>query len=574
MRTWGLPVMVTMLVLAAHASAQGRPVEETELPRSVAEEAVEFFNDPGIVRFNGPATVPAGRVIVADVAMLGGPFVVSGRIDGDLLVVNGDLQLLAGGLVEGDVMVIGGRLLPVDAPGITGDLAVFDEPLRYVRRGDLISVSEVPSDSRGGLRSDLGWGRSRLTIRAGTSYNRVEGLPVVFGPIVETRGSTPLVFEALGTWRTESSLNDEDLGYRVRLEQRWKRSSSVAIGVGVHSLIEPIESWGLTDTETSLATFLLHKDFRDHFERTGWSVWSVASLAASRLILTAEYRDEDHRAVPVGSPWTFRKNDHPWRPQPVVGQGSLRTLSARIELDWRNDRDNPTDGWFARARLTRGLSGEIVAPALTTPFPSAPAYERRELPHDFTHGFLDLRRYNRVSPDADLRLRLLWSGRLGDAPLPPQYQSALGGEGSLPGYPLMSLDCGARTVTYQATLRPGEAATDVFPAYGCDRTLLFQAEYRGYFFDLDLGPDDEDWEEWDWYPPVDFSPSWSAFFNLGRGWADDGATAAPAPTRADTGTYADVGAGLFLGDLGLFWAFPLQGEDRSLNFFIRLTKRF
>ena len=112
-----------------------------------------------------------------------------------------------------------------------------------------------------------------------------------------------------------------------------------------------------------------------------------------------------------------------------------------------------------------------------------------------------------------------------------------------------------------------------YAGYGCDRMALFQAEYRGEFsVNIDLGDDEWD-EDWDWYPAVDFSPSWSVFFNAGRGWSlSDPASASY--LGPDTQTFADVGAGILFGDIGLYWAYPLHGDDRNVNFFLRIDHRF
>ena len=575
---WG-SLLAGLLGGAGAAPAQQR-VEDADLPRSVAEEVVAVFNDPATVRLSAPATIPEGSTIVGDVGVLGGPVTVAGRVEGGLIVVNGDVTFTGPGRVTGDLLVIGGRVEGAEAGAVGGTLIVYGESLPYRRRGDRIEISE-PREPRRPLRTDFGPGNSHFTIRAGTSYNRVEGLPVMFGPIVETRGDHPFRVEALGIWRTESglSLDDEELGYRLRVEQRFGWSPRLALGATVHSEVRPIEDRGLSDLETSLATFFLHKDYRDHVEREGWSVYARTEVPSADLEATLEYADENHAFAPVGSPWTLRKNDDPWRPQPLVGTGDLRTLTATVLHDGRNDPDDPSDGWYALGRLTRGVDGDLTLPGYDGPAGPV-ADEAVPVPSDFTDGLLDLRRHLRVSPDADLALRLVAAGALGDTPVPPQHQHALGGEGSLPGYRLFSLDCGARDRTFRV---PREAEEDedpfepVFAAYGCDRTLLFQAQYRGHlFFDLSWDDEDDDWEEdWDWYPAVDFSPSWVAFVNAGRGWVSDAPRwGVPGLERADSESLVDVGFGVFLGDLGLLWALPLQGDDRGVNFFVRLSRRF
>ena len=61
------------------------------------------------------------------------------------------------------------------------------------------------------------------------------------------------------------------------------------------------------------------------------------------------------------------------------------------------------------------------------------------------------------------------------------------------------------------------------------------------------------------------------FFDAARGWANDDSRLRGA---ADTETLYDVGAGILLGDVGIYTAVPLTGEDRSLRFFVRLGPRF
>ncbi len=163
---------------------------------------------------------------------------------------------------------------------------------------------------------------------------------------------------------------------------------------------------------------------------------------------------------------------------------------------------------------------------------------------------------------------------MNDVPLPPQFQHSIGGVGSLPGHHLFAQDCGAREVVrvFDHPTGDGTIRSEVFPSYGCDRFAFFQAEFRGnLFMDWSPGWNDEGdpWsDDWNWYPEIDFSPNWAAFFNAGQAWSIgiDG-----------TDTLMDVGVGIFFGDLGLYFAYPLTEDDngdRDGNFFIRLSRRF
>ena len=573
---WMTGWICALLVVAAPLGAQERGVEELDLPRHVADDIIAFFNRPTTVRFQGRAEIPAGRTIQGDVAVLGGPVTVAGEVDGDLVVVNGTLTVPEGGRITGDVTVVGGGA-NVDVTAVGGQLTVYEEALTYERRGDRITYDESPWSRWEERRRH---GRSWFSVRSAGNYNRVEGLPVMFGPVFRTRGDDAFRVDLMGIWKSESGIRlaPRELGYLFRAEQHFGPGNRFTVGGTAHSLVDPIETNGLIDLEASLTAFLLHRDYRDYFERQGFSGYVRYDEPDWGLHLALEYGDDEYSFVPVGSPWTLKRNDAPWRPQPLVAEGRLRTVSSNVLVDARNDSDDPTDGWYLNARATVGLGGGLTFPEyrLPDPQPANLFQEARPIDTDFSAGSIDLRRYARLGPGADLRLRGYLAGSIDGETLPPQFQHTLGGEGSLPGHPLMSLDCGARDRLFSVYRNVDDESVrmPVYAGYGCDRIALFQAEYRStLFFDFDLGPGDDWGDTWDWYPVIDLHPSWSIFFDAGRGWslADP---SDPAFLGPSTRTQMDLGFGLLLGDIGLYWAWPLSGNSKDANFFMRIDHRF
>ena len=578
----GLILVSTSAVVAQERRPEqrrDRRVEDADLPRWVEDDVIRFFNDPSTIHFSDRSRIPSTRVIDGDVAALGGPFTRAGEIQGDLFVVNGDLVLESGAVVTGDVLVVGGRVLGEGRGDIGGNLRIFEEPLRYVQRGDRIAAARGGRSQSWQYDSDFGWGDARFTVKTGQNYNRIEGLPIMFGPSIRTAGSTPFKLDLLAIGRTEYGLElgEEDFGWALRAEQSVGRREHLNLGGTYYSMVQPMEDWGLTDLEASLATFVLHTDYRDYYERTGWSAYASLDFAYLPVELKAEYFEEDHEFARVSSPWSVTKNTQAWRPQPLVAEGKVRFVEASLSMDTRNRPDDATDGWYIRASGQRGVGGTLAIPEHRSSSEDlADLISAQEYGTKFLAGFLDIRRYNRVSPSSALNLRGVFGGSLNDKPLPPQFQHALGGVGSLPGFDLMSGDCGARDETrgYDVSEGGTGAMNSVFPTYGCDQFALFQVEFRGnLFLDWGLGWGDEGnaWDDdWNWYPNVDFSPDWTAFFNFGRGWSlvEDG---------VNTGDLADVGVGIHLGDLGVYYAYPLTDEpdgDRNGQFFIRLSRRF
>ncbi|RMH17799.1 MAG: hypothetical protein D6701_07120 [Gemmatimonadetes bacterium] len=552
------------------AAMQGEPLVEDRIPEDVAAAIVDFYNDGATLRLAGPQRVAAGRSIVGDIAVLGGSLVVEGTVQGAVVVVNGDLRVAEGGRVEGDVVVVGGDAFGWQNGGVSGAVAVYRSRLRYRRSGDRIALrASEPVTER--LPDALRFGRARLSVRSEDAYNRVEGLPLLFGPILETAGERRFRLEAFAIWRSDNGFDpgdDDDFGFRVRAEQRLTRDGGLRLGVEARSQITPIESWKVRDVETSLSTFLFREDMRDWVEREGWGAYLRYRSTAHGVGFGLAYRDDDFGFVEPGSPLTLRDNEAAWRPQPRVARGSLRTLEGSISYDTRNDEDDPTWGWLLRARLTTGLGGDLATPgeALVPPAGTLPPEGEGpalETATDFTHAFVDLRRYLRLGPSSEVGVRGVFAGSLRDEALPAQFQHALGGQGTLPGLDRFALSCAARDGLIP--LRVGDRVVEALPGYGCDRVWLLQLEVRQYAdLDWEVGGGDDG-------PLVTFNPSWVAFADVGAG--ESFTTVDEGFAGSDTRVAVDVGLGVYLGSLGVYWALPVRGGSGS-RVILRLGRRF
>lgn len=521
-----------------------------ELPRRVARTVVEFYNRPSTIRFTGRTRIPADRTIIGDVAILGGPVELAGRIEGDVIVLNGDVGLLDGSRIEGDLTIVGGVVSGLDEGYVAGVVTTYMAVFRYRwTDGEIeyLGSEREPHVWRGPRRLRLPrWtmGDSEIYVSA-RAYNRIEALPIAMGPRITTGGRNPLRIEALLIYRTQAGFDprEEDIGYQVRARQWLGGHRDIWIEGGLQSIIDPIERWRLTNLENSLSLFLFRRDYRDYYEREGWYGelgWRFRSLSGS-----VEYRDERQRSVTTQNVWTvFFNTDDDYQPNAAIDAGDLQSVALTIGLDTRNDPDDPWAGWYNRARIERAVGGQL---------------SRADA--EFTHFFLDFRRYTRVSRNSMVALRAVGGGRIGSDLLPAQRQHVIGGVGSLPAYDQLRDDCGARTDPDFANQ----------PAYGCQRFFLFQAEYRSGL-DFRFHWDHEQFPDFD--PDifsVEFEPTIVLFYDAGAAWDTD----------EDFFEYlghsnnwvADVGAGLDFGGLGVYLAYPFTGSG-GFNFFVRLTGRF
>lgn len=624
-----------LLALAVALTAVPARAQDTApLTPEAARRAVAFFNDPRTVHLASGFRIAEGASIRGNVAVLEADLEIGGRVEGDVVVINGGVRLLDGAEVTGTVTAVGGTVRREAGARVGGAQRAYADRLDYMRRGELIyaeaagdehrpfaSADTIPArpspldtirdaervaarDSAGredgwrradDMEGDSGWaverrsvghGRADFVVAVGQSYNRVEGLPITFGPVVQTESRNPLRLRAMGIFRTEAGpeLGPERWGYEARLEQFLFGRGEFRVGGSVFRRIDPIEDWHLTKLENGLSTFFLHRDYRDHFEREGVSAFVTVTPRASPFEATLAFRGEKERSEPAGSPFTLFDNSEPWRPQPLAARGRLESLVLSSRVDTRSTADDPSSGWYLSAEVEQGLGSSlrqpdylaVFDPSLPGPFPVTPgaAYGA------FTAGTIDVRRYNRIGPWSRLNLRVLAAGSLDGSPLPPQRQHALGGEGTLPGFALFSRDCGARRGRiYRSADVAGATPETVgelpqyFAAYGCDRVALVQAEYRGDLSlrlrwggeDDDAGGEGESWARTALRNGLNAGFGWVLFADAGRGWTLD-------DRLAGTDTAVDVGAGVIIGRLGVYAAVPVS-EGGRVNLFIRLSPR-
>jgi outer membrane protein assembly factor BamA len=331
--------------------------------------------------------------------------------------------------------------------------------------------------------------------------------------------------------------------------------------------VQAVEPWQLRDSEIGLASFFLRRDYRDYYNRHGWRGY-VSLREGSSLSLTLGYGKERWQPRAARDPFTLFRNSVPWRANPVMDAGRFELVDATLAYDTRNNVDNPWTGWLIVANVEHGWSPDVVlgaAAPLARPDASSPSPTQV----DYTRGFLDARRYNRISPQSQLNLRLVLGGWLGGDALPLQRRFSLGGAGTLPGYDFRESLAGDDVLSCS-----DGGAIAGSPAQ-CERVALLQAEYRGNLrLHLFGGAGAEGWN-WSFYHPL----QWVVFADAGRGWLlherDASGMIRSAPAFPSLSTFrSDIGIGLDAEVVGVFVAKSLTDAGNPLNFSIRLRHRF
>jgi hypothetical protein len=558
----------------------GRLAATRQLPRDVADEVISFFNAETTMRLSGSTRIPPGRGIDGDVAILGGPVLVAGRISGALTVVNGDVEFEPGAVVGGDVLVVGGTIRGADDARISGEIRSYGDPLRYRREGDQLVYAPDRRHAPPRWITQREWSEERgsetgILFALGGTYNRVEGLPILLGPRADLRLSDEMRLQAdvAGIFRTTNiAVGGGNLGYRARGELVvGGEVRNIGLGVRGFDQVSPVEPWPLKDFEVGWAAFLLHRDYRDYYRQRGGSIYATLRLSRE-LSVTAEGRSALETSLEAHNPWTLFRSSQTWRLNPAVTDGRYRSAIVSLRLDTRNDRGMPSSGAFVTAEYERGQGRDITGTlgpyfcaGIIGPC-SPPALADGKL--DYQRVGFDARSYLRLSPAGRLDLRLAGGGWVGGEPLPLQRRLALGYPDPLPGYGFRQFSCGGEGL-------PGEPAL-------CDRAIVAQAEFRTHL-GFDFGPEwASDWgDDEDHYEPFHVSgPDLVLFADAGRAWSvsrdgSSGANIIPPDRLPALGTYrTDIGIGLDFGPLGFYLARPLQHADRSVTFTVRMGRRF
>lgn len=561
-------VLTLVIPLAAGAQRVSRDV----VPREMEVAIEERWNGKNEIRSRDSVFIASdSRPVAGNVAVQHGPLVIAGRIDGNVLAVNSDVFLRPGARIGGDLWVVGGRVRGLQSASVGGEVRIYDSRVNARAAGDHLYIDPdddyVPSRRLRRRRAGFGQGSWSDPIHVATAgaYNRVEGLPINIGPSVYQQmpwGS--LEIDAYAIIRTGSTFDSDggDIGHDITSELRFGRRTGPAIGGRLFNTVEPVESWQLTEIETSLAAFLFRRDYRDYFADRGVTGFGRMYIGGSAS-LTGSFSDQRWDTRSLFNPFTIFRGDATWRENPAMDVGRMHIGNLTLRYDTRTDQDQPRSGVYVVLDAEHGQGRlSTLAPA------SSPRRYGEGDAVAYNRGFIDARSYHVLSPSGQISFRVVGGGWWSGAELPMQRRLSVEGPSALPGY-----DFRSATTTFDTGTCSSLAAPVGRPAE-CDRIALAQVEYRGSLH-IDLG----DWrEDAGRYIGARGDASWVMFFDAGRGWMvgpPAGETTYDRRSLPSIDTFrSDIGLGFDVGGLGVYAAKALSRPEEPVNFFLRLHRRF
>lgn len=376
---------------------------------TMSDEDLVALGDTSIT-YEGDTIIHARDTISCNVIVKGGDLTVFGKINGDVLVVGGDLYAKDGSTISGNVKVINGTVYKEDDALVLGFVDKSSVKREKAYRED------AKDFRRSSTRLNATWVNETTNLDNFIfRYNRVEGLFLGLGSNKRYYWDDQRSYSLFGS-----------VGYGLKLKQ-WRGNLGLSrqfafddgqlfeIEGEVHSLTDSKDDWLISVHENTAAALLIHEDFRDYFRRDGWGAnlgyalqQDYVTLQVKAGYLADEYKSMDNRAD-----WAFFGGDKRFRLNPAIDEGKMGSIVASVGLSTVSSTIDGPEGWSI---LT---TAEI-------------ADERYGGDFGFNRYVADIRRYQPLGRWDNLNLRF----RVGtsEGVLPFQKTFEIGGLGTLPAF--------------------------------------------------------------------------------------------------------------------------------------------
>jgi hypothetical protein len=283
---------------------------------------------------------------------------IDGRVDGDLVVVGGDLFVHPGAAIGGRAIAIGGAVYSSTLADSLNETFSFRDNTFIITRsasGYELRYQSLYADATGPLTLPGIYG-----LRP-PSYDRVNGASVSAGPALSFAGGRGIA-NALVTYRSDLGKVDPSADVALQIDRRLRVEAYV--GRGTHSN----DRWIWSDYVNSLSALVLGTDTRNYYradraEATLHRLWETSTLTLEPFLGA---RAERSWAVgpwlgEAGSPWSiFGRTDTldgMRRPNPPVPELDMVSALGGADLHWESG------GVTARGRALAERSLHLDGPA-------------------------------------------------------------------------------------------------------------------------------------------------------------------------------------------------------------------
>jgi hypothetical protein len=375
-----------------------------------AEEIPTEVADDSNLTYQGNTVIQRGDSLNTNLVVKGGDLTVFGRVNGDVLVVGGNLYVRDGAFIGGNIKVINGEVFKDDDAVVVGYIdksstkkeKAYREDAKTFRRSSTKLVANWVSETTN---------VDNFIFR----YNRVEGLFLGAGSEKRYYWDDQRSYSLYGSvgygfrshnWRGNLGLSRQfafDDGQMVEVEAEG------------HSLTDSKDDWLIGLQENTAAAFLIHEDYRDYFHRYGFGV--NLGYASQQDYLTSQvkvgYLVDKYTSMENQTEWSLFGGDKLFRLNPAIDPGKMRSIVSSAGLSTVTKTIDGPEGWSLLA--TAEFADKSFGSAFT-----------------FNRYVADIRRYEPLGRYDNLNIRFRVGTSEGNLPLQKIYD--IGGLGTLPAY--------------------------------------------------------------------------------------------------------------------------------------------
>jgi hypothetical protein len=355
---------------------------------------------------SGPLQLPRDSTVTTSLVVLGRPTYVASRVQGDVVVVGGDLFLRPGVEITGRAIAIGGTVATTTLGRVVGGTeSLRDESFAIERNGDRYALDY--RDQRAGPDAPPMFQPAGIYGFVLPKYDRVDGLSLPVAALV-TLGQGALEVQPSVTYRSRLGVVDPGLAVRVLparpvyLEARAARDTRTN------------DAWIYSDLVNSAVAFLIGRDARNYFRSDVGEARLAGRIERETFTLEPYLGGRLERVWPitaVGNVFAFRgrhSEEKMARPNPLVEPGHIGSAIVGSDVT------------YAAGPVTGRLSAQLEQGFQTPPG---------------TSGFTQVTLNGRVEFPTFATQRLVFRGHavgtLGDS-VPMARYAYLGGAGTLP----------------------------------------------------------------------------------------------------------------------------------------------
>jgi len=385
--------------------------------------------DSSAQSFSGDKVIEQSEIINSNVVVKGGDLTVYGTVDGDVLVVGGDLNMKRTGKITGSARVINGSILKEDGAVIKG----FED---YTKKEKISFRPSRSKFSRTVRTFDVPWSDDKMNLDNFIfRYNRVEGLFLGAGSEKKYYWDGERNWNMFGSagWGFRSHIWRGNLGLVRQFALLTNEGSGIIeLGAEGYSLTDSKDKWVISLHENTAAALFIHEDFRDYFERNGYTIHAAYYSKDNYLKneLKVAYVADMYDSLANKVDWALFGGDKHYRMNPAINPGKMRSIIASGGVSTISNTSYGPEGWSLSA------SAEFAKNNWGSEF-------------EFGQYILDLRRFQPLGKYDNLNIRVRAGSS--DGTLPSQKIFELGGLGTMNAFPFKS-ELGNRMLLINAEL--------------------------------------------------------------------------------------------------------------------------